>query len=302
MDALSLRGLTKRYGRIEALHGVDLTLPRGEIYGLVGLNGAGKTTTIECALGLQRFDGGQATILGLPPSEIHRSGGRITAALDAPALHPHLTVRQELEHGWILCGRGGRSPREIEPLLGLESLASRRTRELSLGNRRRLSVALALLGSPELAMLDEPFSGLDAAGVEELIALVRRLVREEGTTFLFSSHQLDLVERAATRLGIIHEGRMLREGSLVEVLDGGAERIRIDVGDAARALEVLRAKFPGLDAARSPDGALAVSAAGFKAAEMNAELVRAGIAVSALGIERPSLASAFRRVTGFEAE
>ncbi len=302
MDArLRLRGLTKRYGRIEALHGVDLTLPRGEIYGLVGLNGAGKTTTIECALGLSRFDGGEVSILGLPPREIHRTRGKIGAALDTPALHPHLSVRQELEHGWILCGREGRSPREVETLLGLEKLASRRTREISLGNRRRLSVALALLGHPELAVLDEPFSGLDAAGVEELIALMERLVREEGMSILCSSHQLDLVERTATRLGVIHEGRMLREGTLAEVLGGGAVRIRIEVDDAARASEVLRAMFPGVDTARSPDGSLAVAAAGSRAAELNAELVRAGFAVSALGIERPSLASVFRRLTGIEA-
>jgi len=174
---LEIQGLTKRFGRTEVLRGISLSVPRGAIYGFVGRNGAGKTTTIECALGLLRADSGEIRLLGRPPREICRSGGRIGIALDVPGLHPHLTVREELEHAALFTGREGRTPAQVLALAGIGEFASRKTRKLSLGNRRRAAIALAILGRPELIVLDEPFSGLDPPGVEDLLSLFVRLGR-----------------------------------------------------------------------------------------------------------------------------
>jgi ABC-type multidrug transport system ATPase subunit len=289
---LEIRGLRKRFGRSEVLKGIDLTLHAGAVYGFVGLNGAGKTTTIECSLGLLRRTGGEVSVLGRPPGEIWRTAGRVGVALDTPCLHPHLTVREELDHAAIFCGREGRTPAEVEELLGIAGHRSQKTRKLSLGNRRRTSIALALLGRPELVVLDEPFSGLDAGGVEDLLALIGKLHRDEGMAILFSSHQLDLVERAATHVGLIHEGRMVREGALEEVVGGGRERLRIRVDDPVKALFELRGRKAGLLA----DGSLEVDLEGPSPAEVNAQLVRAGIGVSELRLERPSLAQLFHQV------
>jgi ABC-2 type transport system ATP-binding protein len=177
-------------------------------------------------------------------------------------------------------------------------MRSTKTRKLSLGNRRRTSIALALLGRPELVVLDEPFSGLDAGGVEDLLALIGKLHRDEGMAILFSSHQLDLVERAATHVGLIHEGRMAREGAIGDVVGGGRERLRIRVDDPARALLTLT----GRKATLLGDGSLEVDLEGASPAEVNARMVHAGIGVSELRLERPSLAQLFHQVVKKENE
>jgi ABC-2 type transport system ATP-binding protein len=295
---LNIRGLRKRFGRSEVLAGIDLAVPRGAIYGFVGLNGAGKTTTLECALGLLRFQAGEISLLGRPPREIHQTRGRAGVAFDTPCLHPGLTVRDELEHGWLIAGRQGRGPDEVAALAGIGGRLHQKTRKLSLGERRRLSIALALLGSPELVILDEPFSSLDAGGVEDMLALICRLRQEDGATILFSSHQLDLVERISTHLGLIHEGRMLREGRVADLLHDGRPRLRMEVDAPERALAVLRGRWPDLRAEARGPGTIEVDLDGAAAAEINAALVRSGIAVSELRAERPSLAALFRELTG----
>jgi ABC-2 type transport system ATP-binding protein len=291
---LRIRNLKRRFGGVEALRGVDLTLPRGAIYGFVGLNGAGKTTTLECALGLLRPHGGDISILGLPPGRIARSGGRLGVVFDSPQLPPNLTVRQSLEYTRIACGRRGRLPAEAESLLGLERWRSTRTRRLSLGNRRRLSIAQSLLGGPEVLLLDEPFAGLDSSGVDDLLALLSRLNREEGLSILLSSHQLHYVERISSHAGIIHEGVTAAEGRLEALLEVEGLRLRLRVDDEARALALLRG-IEGVRSACALDGGrLEAQLEGVEAAAINSRLVHAGVAVSELVCERPSLATYFR--------
>jgi len=298
--ALIIERLRKRFGRTEALRAVDLSVPRGTVFGFVGLNGAGKTTTLDCALGLLHPDGGDIRILDLPPAKIHRSGGRIGAVFDTSRLPPGLTVRQTLEHGRIACGRQSGPPEEVMALLGLEQLQGRKTRQLSQGNRRRLSIAVALLGRPDLLILDEPFSGLDAGGVEDVLALLGRLNREEGTTILLSSHRLRLVETISTRVCIIHEGATVAQGALDELLRGEGARLFIQADNREHALAVLRS-MEGVQLARTPAaGEIEVELTGARPAEINERLVRAGVAVSELRRGRPSLLAYFQKLTGRE--
>ena len=205
-------------------------------------------------------------------------------------------MREELEHASLFTGREGRTTAQVLALAGIGEFASRKTRKLSLGNRRRAAIALAILGRPELVILDEPFSGLDPPGVEDLLSLFVRL-REGGTTVLFSSHQLELVERVSTNLGLIHEGRMVREGPLGEILAGAAPRLRIRVDSAERALTALGGRRASVSP--SPEGGwileLELDGTG-DPAEINAAIVRAGVAVSELRTERCSLSRVFRDV------
>jgi len=295
---LTIDRLRKQFGRTEALKAVDLSVPRGALYGLVGLNGAGKTTTLDCALGLLRPDAGTIQILGLPPARISRSAGRVGAVSDTDRLPSSLSVRQTLEHARIAAGKVGRSPTEVESLLGIEHLARRKARHLSHGNRRRLSIATALLGRPELLILDEPFSGLDAGGVQDVLALLVRLNRDEGMTIVLSSHQLHHVEAIGTHVGIIHKGITLAQGSLDEILRGERARLRLRVDDRRRAIQILES-VPGVQAVHDGAGAdIEVELAGAEPAAVNRELVSAGVAVSELLTRRPSLLSYFQSRIG----
>jgi ABC-2 type transport system ATP-binding protein len=281
---------------------VDLAVPRGAIFGLLGLNGAGKTTTLDCALGLLRPDAGTIQVLGFPPSGIARSAGRISAVSDTDRLPSSLSVRQTLEHARIAAGRAGRSPAEVEALLGIEHLEDRKARHLSHGNRRRLSIASALLGRPELLILDEPFSGLDAAGVEDVLALLARLNRDEGLTVILSSHQIHQVESICTHVGIIHKGATIAQGSIEEILTGERPRVRLRVDDRERAIEVLQSA-EGVQAVHPGAGAeIEVELAGAEPAAVNRRLVNAGVAVSELVSRRPSLLAYFQSRIGSSPE
>ena len=165
--ALLISGLQKSYGNLEVLKGVDLTLTSGGIQGLVGLNGSGKTTTLECILGLQRFDQGEVSVLGLVPTDLCTAQGKVTAVFDSPSLNPNLTVRQCLQHSSLLSKQSRRHPKELEKLLGLSQFSNFPIKTLSLGNKRRASIAHALISEPDLVIMDEPFNGLDAGGVDE---------------------------------------------------------------------------------------------------------------------------------------
>ncbi len=298
-NALEAAGLVKRYGRLTALDSLDLAVPRGAVCGLVGLNGAGKTTALECALGLRRLDAGRVELLGRAPRRLHRARGEVSAVFDRAGLSPHLTVRQCLTHAALLRPRRDRAAGAAEAAgrrLGLGPLLDRKVRRLSLGNRRRAAIAQALVGEPRLVLLDEPFNGLDAGGVEQVLELVGELNRERGVSFLLSSHQLAYLERVCTHVALLHRGRSAAAGPLAALLDRGGRRARLRAADPAAA----RAALAAIDGARVLDGAedgLRVALDGLDSAELNRRLVAAGVAVRELVLERASLDGLFRRVT-----
>jgi ABC-2 type transport system ATP-binding protein len=211
--AIETTGLSKSYGRVCAVDGVDLHVAGGEIYGLLGLNGAGKTTMIRALLGMIRPSAGSVSVLGQPVGPNGRGPWRhVGHMVEKPAAYPELTVRENLEIARRLHGLPDRgvTSRVIERL-GLVSDADRRAGMLSTGNLQRLALARALLHEPELLILDEPANGLDPAGVVEIRELLASLARGNGVTVFMSSHILTEVDRLATRIGIIHHGRLIEE-------------------------------------------------------------------------------------------
>jgi len=211
--AIETNQLTKRFGEVLAVDSVNLRVKEGEIYGFLGLNGAGKTTTIRALLGMIRPSEGNVKVLGQTVGPNGRGPwDKVGHLVEAPSAYPELTVRENLEIARRLHGipDSNTTSRVIEQL-ALAPYTDRKAGTLSMGNLQRLGLARTLLHEPELLILDEPANGLDPAGVVEIRELLASLVREKGVTIFMSSHILTEVDRLATRIGIIHQGRLIEE-------------------------------------------------------------------------------------------
>tara|TARA_B110000858_G_C17809997_1_gene480607 strand:+ start:12030 stop:12938 length:909 start_codon:yes stop_codon:yes gene_type:complete len=302
MQALSVTGLKKNYGSFSVLDGLDLQIEKGSIHGLVGLNGSGKTTTIECILGLQAFNSGSITALGHAPKQLHLTKGRLVAIFDSPSLHPNLTVRQCLQHARLLCEKPTRSASHIENMLGISRFSDFKIKKLSLGNKRRTSIAQALLGDPEFIVLDEPFNGLDAEGVDDVLELISTLNRDHGTTFLLSSHQLPYLEQICSHISILHQGKITRSDTIRNLLGNTQTTLQIKTPNSEAASEVLEniagAELLGIDS----DGYLNISITHGDSMAINQALVEKQIPVAELILKRASLAGLFREITSEEAK
>ncbi len=294
--AITLQGVSKSFGKVAVLKSLDLVVEHGAIHGLVGLNGSGKTTTLDCILGLRPIDSGAISVLDLPPSHLYRAEGRVVAIFDTPSLHTHLSVRQALEHARLLLPNPERDVDEVMSLLEINRYANYKVRSLSLGNRRRASIAHALLGNPELILLDEPFNGLDAGGVDEVLELISRFNREFGMSFLLSSHQLPYLQTICTHLSVLHEGRIAVSGSVESLLAATSARVEITTPQCEAAQELL-ATMSGLSIERIINNVLHIVLQGAKPAEINRKLIESGIEVEELVHGQASLNTVFREHT-----
>jgi len=295
--ALSVTGLYKKYGQFEVLKGLDLVLYPGAIHGLVGLNGSGKTTTLECILGLQDFDRGEIRVLGHGPRKLHAAQGKIVAIFDTPSLNPNLTVRQSLRQALLLCDGAARKPAEVEAQLGITKFSDFKIKNLSLGNKRRASIAHALLANPEIILLDEPFNGLDAGGVDEVLALIKDLNQKQGTSFLLSSHQLPYLEEICSHIAILHDGQIAASDEKSRLLGSVQSTIRIQTNDNHRAAKIIGQQAGLSLQTNTSTDILLVNSEKIGPADINRQLVKQGLAVSEIVAERASLDSLFRRIT-----
>jgi ABC-2 type transport system ATP-binding protein len=267
--------LTKRYGRHTAVDAVSLSVRRGEIYGFLGPNGAGKTTTLRMLLGLVRPTAGSAWVLGGRPGEpgVLR---RVGALIEGPGFYPYLSGRDNLR---VLAAYNRLPEPEVDRALDQVELRARggdAYKSYSLGMKQRLGVAAALLGAPDLLVLDEPTNGLDPSGMADMRALVRRLAGQ-GQTVLLSSHLLGEVQQVCDRVGVIAGGRLLAESTVAELRGASSVLVRADpVPDAQR---VIRSILGAVEVRRAPDGGLQVAVAPDRSPEIVRALVRAGVEV-----------------------
>jgi ABC-2 type transport system ATP-binding protein len=282
MDAaIEVADLHKAYGSHEAVRGVSFRVPRGEVYGLLGPNGAGKTTTVEILEGYRAPTGGTVSVLGMDPlqrsSELRSRAGMV---LQSCGFYPHLTVREAVVH-WAGMYAAPRDVDEVVGLVGLGEAANRRTGTLSGGQSRRLDLALALVGDPEVVFLDEPTTGFDPAARRAAWDTIRGL-RALGKTVLLTTHYLDEAQALADRVGIIKDGRLLVEGAPAE-LGAGAARYRIayrldgeaHTHETAEPTELLQ--------------------------RVTADALARGLALEALSVTRPSLEDVYLELTSEEA-
>jgi ABC-2 type transport system ATP-binding protein len=238
---IETRGLTKTYGAVRALDGLDLSIPRGGVYGVLGPNGAGKSTLFRILLGLIRPTAGEARVMGGSVDDVSHMR-RTGSMIETPRFPPYMTARQVLR--WLALEHGAGGSADIPHWLqrvGLTEAADRRVRGFSVGMMQRLGVAAALMSRPELVILDEPTSGMDPPGIQEMRALIRSLATDDGVTVVLASHQLLEVQRVCDRVAILHKGRLVREGAVSELTAVG-ERLRLSAGPIERVMEVLGAK------------------------------------------------------------
>jgi ABC-2 type transport system ATP-binding protein len=230
---LELSHLTKRYGALEALHDLSFTVRPGEIFGFVGANGAGKTTTMRVVLGVLEADAGSVIWDGSPITFAVRR--RIGYIPEDRGLYPKMTVIAQLEYFGQLHGLTRKAAREASTALlerlGLADRAKGQLQSLSHGNQQRVQLAAALVFSPELLVLDEPFAGLDPVAVDAMTEILRSEA-DAGKPVVLSSHQLDIVERICDRVGIINHGQMVAIGSVDELTERGPLRFWVDVAGA----------------------------------------------------------------------
>jgi len=286
--AVDTRGLTKRYGNDRvALSDVTVSIGRGEIHGLVGENGAGKTTLMRILVGLVRPTSGAGTVLGHPFGAAGATG-RVGSLIEQPQFSPFTSGRRNLEQ---LCRYWGVDRGDVDRVLGLVGLTDRaddRFSRYSLGMKQRLGVAAALLGSPDLLVLDEPTNGLDPQAIVAMRDLLERL-RDSGTTVLVSSHHLAELEQICDRLTILHQGKVLLTGTLADLRAPRGRRVLARVSPVAAAVEALRS-LPGVTAVtESGDGALVLDCDGATPAEISRHLVTRDIDVLEMREETASL-------------
>lgn len=296
-------GLSRRFGRQQAVAELSLHVPRGAVYGFLGPNGSGKTTTIRMLLGLIAPDQGTIEMLG---RAMPRSSAwvlpQVGALIEGPAFHPYLSGRDNLRRldSCDATADPRTRTRRIDSALhrvGLEAAAGKKYRQYSLGMKQRLGLAAALLAPRELLILDEPTNGLDPQGTREVRSLVRSLAAD-GTTVLVSSHLLSEVEQVATHVGIMSAGRLLAQGTLDEVLGGSAPAVQVQTPRTDAAAAVLTRL--GLAEVTIDQAHERVTAAlGDRAPEdVNRELVLADVPVRALSTVRPGLEDLFVQLTG----
>lgn len=297
---ISCSGLTKRFRNLTAVDGLDLDVGRGEVFGFLGPNGAGKSTTLRLMVGLIRPTRGSVRVLGHDVCRDHvKAMTGVGAMIEAPAFYKYLSGRDNLR---ILANTGGRySRKDIDAVLDIVGLLDRagdKVKAYSQGMRQRLGIALAIVGKPELVLLDELTNGLDPQGMKEVRDLIRRLSADNGLTVFLSSHLLHEVEQICTRIAVIDKGKLVATGAVEELLRGkNACRVTVDRPDLARGL-LEQTEWARLKAAG--DGFLDVELNGRDPAELNRTLVQGGVAVSGLAPLKASLEELYLDLVGGE--
>ncbi len=292
--------LSKSFGPVQAVNGLNLRVGAGEIYGFLGLNGAGKTTTIRMLLGMIAPSVGSVRVLNQAVGPNGRGPwARVGHLVESPAAYPDLSTRENLEIARRLHGLTDANvvSRVIEQL-SLTPYADRKAGTLSMGNLQRLGLARALLHRPELLILDEPANGLDPAGVVEIRELLAGLARE-GVTILMSSHILTEVDRLATRIGIIHQGRLIEELDAATMEELRAQRLLVQARDLPAAQAALTAAGYSVEKERASQALVLKDARAIEAPEEVATvLVGAGTPPTHLAVEQENLEEHFLRLTG----
>lgn len=239
---LTTTALSKKYKKIQAISDLNIHIPKGSIYGLVGRNGAGKTTLIRIICGLQEPSSGEYTIYGISNNDIKiaKSRQRMGAVIETPSLYPDMTAEENLKQQALVIGLPSyESIPEILNLVGLENTKNNKVRNFSLGMKQRLGIALTLIGNPDFIVLDEPINGLDPQGIVEVRELILKLNRERGITVLISSHILDELSKLATHYGFIEKGHLLKETSSAEIEATCRKCILIEVSNTTALTRIL---------------------------------------------------------------
>lgn len=295
---LSTKGLTKQYGHQKAVDHVDIHIKKGAIYGFIGRNGAGKTTCLKMISGLAKPTSGEIEMFGCRGKELNRIRSRVGCLIESPGLYGNMSAYENLN---IKCKLFGiKKAGYIEDILktvGLEGTGKKKTKHFSLGMKQRLGIGLALVGEPDLLVLDEPINGLDPQGIAEVRDTIQRLKEERNMTILISSHILEELSKIATDYGIIHNGSLLQELTREDLMKRCSERIELTLSQPEQALPVLdRMGFANYQVTDKEH--IYIFERLNESAALNMELAKAGILVKGISIISEELETYFLNLTG----
>ena len=297
---LATRGLTKRYGQHAAVDRVNITLEKGQIYGLVGRNGAGKTTIIRMVTAQTPVTSGEIELFGATaPAELSRMRSRTGAMVEIPSFYPYLTAHDNLEYYRLQRGiPGSHVVDEALEAVRLHDTGKKKFKQFSLGMKQRLGLALALMNRPKLLLLDEPINGLDPEGIVEFRNLLLDLNRQRETTILISSHILTELSALATCYGFLDGGRLLEEISAEALHDKCRACLELRVGDAAAAARVLENDLGLRDYEVLPGGVLRLYHGQEEPDRVTRALVEQGVPLSGVESKGANLEDYFLNLIG----
>ena len=293
MSVISIRGLTKRFGDVLAVDNLSFAVDEGTVVGFLGPNGAGKTTTLRALLGLITPTSGRATIDGRPYRELADPIRHVGALLDASGFHPGRSARNHLRVVAMAVGLPAARADEVLAQVGLVDVADRRVGTFSVGMRQRLGLATALLGDPQVLVLDEPANGLDPEGVHWLRGLLRHLA-DQGRTVLVSSHVLAEIAQTVDQVVIIAAGRLVTQSTLAALTDQAKDAVRIRSADPQALRDLLAAQSAGVELTASDE----LVASGISSEQIGRVAAAAGIAIYEMRSESANLEEVFLQLTG----
>ena len=295
---LQTRALTKQYGRHRAVDQVSMHIKKGAIYGFIGRNGAGKTTTLRMISGLASPTAGEIELFGCRGRDLSRIRSRVGCLIEGPGLYGSMSARDNLKMKSMLLGVYKRGyEEELLDIVGLGGVGKKPVKRYSLGMKQRLGIALALVGEPDLLVLDEPINGLDPQGIAEVRDTVLKLNRERNMTILISSHILDELSKIATDYGIIHNGTLLQELTNEELMEKCSERLEVTLDDPERAVPVMDRL--GIKRYQVADREhIYIFERLEESAALNMAFAKAGIPVRGISVTNEELETYFLKLTG----
>ena len=295
---LSTDSLTKQYGRHKAVNAVNLHIRQGDIYGLIGRNGAGKTTILKMISGLAAATGGSFILFGKTGRQAYEYMSRIGTLIEEPGVYPNMSALENLRLKCLAMGvRNKETIGELLEIVGLQNTGRKKVKNFSLGMKQRLGIALALVGNPDLVILDEPINGLDPQGIAEVRETLSKLNKEKNITFIVSSHILEELSKIATNYGIIHDGVLLREMTREELLAECSERIELKTDNTACACTVLEGM--GIRKYKVVDGStIQIFERLNDGGDITMELARHGVKTMGITVKNEALEDYYLNLTG----
>ena len=299
--AVEVDGLTRRFGKVRAVDNLSFRVPKGSVFGFLGRNGAGKSTTLRILLGLLRADSGRIKIFGEDAAR-HRQAvlRKVGTVIERPSLYEHLDGLTNLEMARRVRSLPANETERVLELTGMRHAARRRVGTYSLGMKQRLAIARALLGEPELVILDEPTNGLDPEGIVQIRELLRSLPERAGATVILSSHLMHEVEQTAEHVAVIADGRLMLEGQTAALMNRSANLL-LGADEPAKAASMLREKGIAFD--EREGGLISIPLSGSseerrgEAAQINRMAIAAGLSIHELHHEAESLEQIYFRAT-----
>ncbi len=293
---LTATNIVKIYGTRKVLDNVNMNISKGDIYGFIGKNGAGKTTFMRVVLSLTYPQSGEVKLFG--DKTIKEVGLKIGSLIEAPGFYKNLSAKENLKRFSLLYGADESKVDEILEWVGLANTGNKKTKDFSLGMKQRLGIAIALLGDPELLLLDEPINGLDPEGIKEIRDLILRLNKEKNITILISSHILDELAKVVTKYGIINDGKMVEEITAKELHEKCKQKLTIEVDDIEKAKKIISKIVPEKSIIAKSNFEIEITSDIDKASDINSSLVKGGVKVSAIYPSSDTLEEYFMKRIG----